>query len=97
MQDKNILVVAKLVAQPGKAEELKRVLSACVAPSRAEDGNLHYDLYRSVEDGNVFLFHERWKNAAAVETHNAQPHFKKLIADSEHLLKQPPEIQQIEA
>ncbi|CUU24128.1 Putative monooxygenase [Duffyella gerundensis] len=92
MSDKAIVIVAKFMAQPGKADELKKVLSAGVPGSRAEDGNVHYDLYRSVEDGNVFLFHERWKSQQAVDAHGEQPHFKTLMERSAHLIQQPPEI-----
>lgn len=92
MTDKNIPIVAKFTASPGKADELKKVLNNGVKPARAEAGCLHYDLYRSVEDGNVFLFHETWRNEQAVEIHGGQPHFKTMMADAEPLLAQPPEI-----
>ncbi|MFG6074797.1 putative quinol monooxygenase [Erwinia sp. OPT-41] len=92
MSDKNVRIVAKFTARAGKADELKKVLNAGVKPARAEEGCIHYDLYRSVEDGNVFLFHETWQDAQAVETHGNQPHFKTLMADAEPLVAQPPEV-----
>lgn len=92
MTEKNVCIVAKFVAIAGKADELKKVLNAGVKPARSEAGCLHYDLYRSVEDGNVFLFHETWKNAAAVDFHGNQPHFKTLMAEAGSLLAQPPEV-----
>lgn len=92
MTDKKVCIVAKFSARAGKAEELKRVLNAGVKPARAEEGCVHYDLYRSVEDGNVFLFHETWKDAQAVDTHGKQAHFLTLMADAEPLLAQPPEV-----
>lgn len=95
MSDKNILIVAKFTAKPGKADELKKVLVQGVKPARAEAGCLHYDLYRSVEDGNVFLFHETWQNKEAVAQHGEQPHFKTLMADAQPLLSQPPVIQKV--
>lgn len=92
MTDKQVRIVAKFTARAGKADELKKVLNAGVKPARAEAGCLHYDLYRSVEDGNVFLFHESWKDAAAVDSHGGEPHFKTLMKDAEPLLAQPPEV-----
>ncbi|MEI2264403.1 putative quinol monooxygenase [Erwinia sp. CGal63] len=92
MSDKHVRIVAKFTARAGKADELKKVLNAGVKPARAEEGCLHYDLYRSVEDGNVYLFHETWQDAQAVEIHGSQPHFKTLMADAEPLLAQPPEV-----
>lgn len=96
MTDKNILIVAKFTAKPGKADELKKVLNNGVKPARAEEGCLHYDLYRSVEDGNVFLFHETWKNEEAVTIHAGQTHFKTLMADASPLLSSQPEVIKIE-
>lgn len=95
MTDKNILIVAKFTARAGKADELKKVLNNGVKPARAEEGCLHYDLYRSVEDGNVFLFHETWRDDEAIEIHDNQPHFKTLMADAEPLLAQPPEVHKV--
>ncbi|WP_034914995.1 MULTISPECIES: putative quinol monooxygenase [Erwinia] len=95
MSNKSVLIVAKFTAKPGKADELKKVLNHAVKPSRAEAGCLHYDLYRSVEDGNVFLFHEGWENGAAVENHEQQPHFKTLIEQAEPLLSAPPDVNKI--
>lgn len=92
MTDKNVRIVAKFIATAGKADDLKKVLSAGVKPSRAEEGCFHYDLYRNIEDGNVFLFHETWKDDAAVEIHRSQPHFKILITEAQPLLAQPPEV-----
>ncbi|KAB8313656.1 antibiotic biosynthesis monooxygenase [Erwinia endophytica] len=88
----NVYIVAKFIAKAGKADELEKVLHDGVKPARAEAGCLHYDLYRNVEDGNVFLFHETWKDAAAVDFHNDQAHFKTMIAAAEPLLVQPPEL-----
>lgn len=88
----SVMIVAKFVASPGKADELKKVLSACIAPSRAEAGCLHYDLYRSTEDGNVFLFHETWQSAEAIAEHEQQEHFKKLVAGCDGLLQRKPEV-----
>lgn len=89
---KNLLVIAKLVAKPGEAENLQRVLTACVAPSRAEAGNIHYDLYRSTEDQNTFLFHETWQDVAAIELHEKTAHFLQLTAEAASLLAKAPEV-----
>ncbi len=95
MTDKTILTIATFTAKPGKSEELYQVLQRCIAPTRAEDGNVHYDLYRSVEDQHQFLFHETWKNAAAIAFHSKQPHFLALLAGVENLLTEAPSITQI--
>ncbi|SFM96423.1 Quinol monooxygenase YgiN [Izhakiella capsodis] len=92
MSEKPLMVVAKFIAKPGKADELQTVLIRCIEPSRDESGCLHYDLYRSLEDQNTFLFHESWRNQASIDRHGEQPHFKALLADVAPLLQQMPEI-----
>ncbi len=60
----------------GKEEELKRQLLALAAPTRAEPGNITYDLYQSPTMKNHFMRFEVWRNADALEIHKATPHIK---------------------
>ena len=50
-------------------EELKGELLSTTVPTRAEPGNLKYDLYQSLSDKGSFLRLEVWRNAAALEQH----------------------------
>jgi len=95
MSEKSVLIIATFSAKPGKGDALFDVLNPCVAPSRLEAGNVHYDLYRSVENPDAFLFHETWKSHAAIEEHEKQPHFLKLVAGVESLIAAPPVITKI--
>lgn len=58
---------------PGQGEMLERHLLSLTAPTRAEDGAIRYDLYRSVERPDDFLRHEVWRDRAALEAHKATP------------------------
>ncbi len=60
----------------GKEEELKSELLALSAPTRAEPGNIRYDLYQSPVKKNEFMRFEVWRNPAALETHKQTPHLK---------------------
>jgi quinol monooxygenase YgiN len=60
----------------GKEEELKRELLALSAPTRAEPGNITYDLYQSTEKKNEFMRFEVWRNPEALEDHKGTPHIK---------------------
>jgi len=60
----------------GSAEELKSELLSTTAPTRAEPGNLRYDLYQSRENENNFLRIEMWRDLAALEAHKQTPHLK---------------------
>lgn len=95
MTEKSVLIIATFTAKPGKGDALYDVLSRCIAPSRLEAGNIHYDLYRSAENPDAFLFHEGWKSLAAIDEHEQQPHFQALLAGVESLLAAPPAITKI--
>lgn len=76
--DKNALLTAVtfITGKQGKDEELKRELLALTAPTRAEPGNLRYDLYQSPAQKNQFMRLEVWRDAQALEDHKATPHLK---------------------
>ena len=46
--------------------------------SRAEEGNIKYDYYRSVENADELFLVEKWKDADALAIHYCQPHFLRL-------------------
>jgi len=61
---------------PGKEDETKRELLALAPPTRAESGNIQYDLYQSPAKKNEFMRLEVWRNPQALEDHKATPHIK---------------------
>lgn len=65
-------------ARPGQEDALGAALNAMVAPSRADDGCLFYDLYRSIGNPTEFLFQEGWESQAHHDAHDRTPHVVKL-------------------
>jgi quinol monooxygenase YgiN len=53
--------IAHFRAKPGSEQALEDTLIACVAPTRAEEGNVNYDLHRGQNDPTVFVIYEGWK------------------------------------
>ncbi|MFP1822521.1 putative quinol monooxygenase [Lonsdalea quercina] len=78
-----IRVVACLQAKPEYLKEITDAVTKAVEPSRNEAGNLQYDLHAEIDKPGAFVFIERWKNKAALETHEKTAHFQKLVADME--------------
>ena len=75
--DPNLLATTTFIkGKPGKEEELKLELLALSAPTRAEPGNILYDLFQSPNKKNEFLRLELWKSAQALEEHKATPHIR---------------------
>jgi quinol monooxygenase YgiN/quercetin dioxygenase-like cupin family protein len=75
--DPNLLsTVTFITGKEGKEKELKRELLALAAPTRAEAGNIRYDLYQSPNKKNRFMRFEVWRSAQALEEHKTTPHIK---------------------
>lgn len=75
-----VKIVAILTARPGKADDLQALLSGMLAPSRAEPGNLRYDLWRDQADPARFVLDELYTDNAAIAAHRATPHFQDYLA-----------------
>lgn len=73
---KLLTAVTFIKGKSGKEEELKRELLSLAAPTRAEAGNVQYDLYQSPSKKNEFMRLEVWRSAQALEDHKATPHIK---------------------
>jgi len=75
-----VKVVALLTAHTGAADRLRALLDGMLAPSRAEPGNLRYDLWQDESAPNRFFLDELYVDAAAVTAHRATPHFQAYLA-----------------
>jgi quinol monooxygenase YgiN len=71
-----VKIMAILAARPGKTDELKALVLGMVAPSRAEPGNLRWDVWQDQADTGRFVLDELYKDNAAVAAHRETPHFK---------------------
>lgn len=77
----NVKTVAVLTARPGKAEALRALLGGLIEPSRAEPGNLRYDLWSDPAAPGRFVLDELYIDYVAVESHRATPHFQHYLAN----------------
>jgi beta-alanine degradation protein BauB len=75
-EDSFLTAVTFIRGVEGKEEELKRELLELTAPTRAEPGNIAYDLYQSPDKKNEFMRFEVWRSPQALEEHKATPHLK---------------------
>jgi quinol monooxygenase YgiN len=76
----HIKIVAILTARPGKADALRTLLDTMLAPSRAEPGNLRYDLWTDQAEPDRFVLDELYANSDAVAEHRASAHFQTYLA-----------------
>lgn len=72
--------VAIFYAHTGQADLLRHLLHGMITPSRAEPGNLRYDLWIDPADPQRFVLDELYIDDAAVETHRSTAHFRDYAA-----------------
>ena len=92
MNDERIVLIARVKVNKDKIEPLKSAALKIVADSRAEDGNINYDVHQSIEDETIFFWHETWKNKAAIDEHFETPFFKKFFEAVSEMVAEPPQI-----
>ncbi|MBP2278374.1 putative quinol monooxygenase [Sphingomonas sp. PL20] len=74
----NVKIVAVLTARADTVDRLRALLDAMLKPSRAEPGNLRYDLWQDQSDPNRFVLDELY--ADAVAAHRETPHFQNYLS-----------------
>ncbi len=92
MSSKNVTLIAKIVAKPGKQAELREVLLSIIAPTRAEEGCISYHLHQDCDDDKVFMFYECWASKEILDQHLQTPHLQGLVAKGDELFGAPLEI-----
>jgi quinol monooxygenase YgiN/quercetin dioxygenase-like cupin family protein len=71
-----LTAVTFIRGKPGAEDEVKRELLSLTPPTRAEAGNLRYDLYQSVDQPGQFMRLEVWRSAEALELHKGSPYLR---------------------
>ena len=74
------VVIAQYRVRAGEEEKVEAALRQMVEPTRAEPGNLDYQVFRHHEDPALFVLFERYADEAAFEAHKASGHFATWLA-----------------
>lgn len=74
-----IRIIAAFSVRPESIEEFIATAGTLVAASRAEPGNISYELLHSRQDAGALVLLEAWADDAGVEAHNASHHFTTLV------------------
>jgi quinol monooxygenase YgiN len=75
-----VKIVAILTAKAGREGELETLLRGMTSPSRAESGNLRYDLWQDVDSPGRFVLDELYKDKNAVASHRVTLHFQNYLS-----------------
>ncbi|TPN12830.1 antibiotic biosynthesis monooxygenase [Mesorhizobium sp. B2-1-3] len=87
-------VIGTVVAKPETRDELQRILSGLVEPTRAEEGCINYDFHVDPADPCVFMFYENWRSKDDLDRHLSMPHLMPLFGKLDALVARPVDVRQ---
>ncbi|MDO4908866.1 MAG: putative quinol monooxygenase [Corynebacterium sp.] len=86
-----ILINVKYKVKPEYVENFRELVDEFTQATRAEEGNIFFDWYRSTDEPDVYILTEAFKDDAA-EAHVSSAHFKKACTDMVKLLVETPVV-----
>lgn len=93
---KPLTVIARIIAKPGKEQDLKEALEILVEPTLKEEGCINYDLHEGVDDKRLFVFYEKWANKELHAAHSESPHLNDFKTKMDDLLAEPLQVDLVE-
>jgi quinol monooxygenase YgiN len=75
--------------KPDRADEVRRILTSLVEPTRQEEGNLEYHLHEHA-DGRFFLY-EVWRSQADLDQHNQYTPLREFLDNMMEYLEEAPD------
>ena len=69
-------VVFRLTAKPGQEDVIRRTMEHILPLTRAEAGNMTFDLHRDADDPRTFFLYERWRSVDDLADHLRQPYIQ---------------------
>ena len=87
-----ILIVVKQPVRAKYADDFPNLMAEFTKATRAEEGCISYDWYRSAEDPNLYVLVELYKDEAAGKAHVESDHFKASCEVMPRWLSAAPEI-----
>jgi len=78
--DTRAKTIAFLVAKPGQEAALEDLLRHLARASRAEPGNLGYEIWRDRDEPRRFVLDELYTGDEAVVAHRATAHFQDYLS-----------------
>jgi quinol monooxygenase YgiN len=87
-----ILVVVKIRVRAEMIGEWRSLMEEFMDATRAEPGNIGFDLSRGVEDPSVYVLIEAFRDGPAGAAHVGSEHFKAAMERLPRLIAEVPEI-----
>lgn len=84
-----IEILAAFSARPGQENALRVATLDIIAPTRAEDGCIAFDVMEDAERPGTFFIRETWRSEADLAAHFEMPYLKDLVELHEVMLAAP--------
>lgn len=86
-----IVVRFKVTCQPGTAEQARAAFSQCIAPSRAVEGVISFDIGSDISDSDSFIATEVFTDREALDRQESLEVVQQTIGLLGGILAAPPE------
>jgi quinol monooxygenase YgiN len=90
-------VIIQLQATPEHTDALGALLSSGIEPTRQEQGNRRYELFRDLDDPTKFVVIEEWDAEAQWHAHLQAPHITDVLSKAGPLMAAPFTAQRLES
>jgi quinol monooxygenase YgiN len=92
MWHETLRVVARFTARSDTVDELRRLLTGLVQPTRSEPGCISYEMLESTEDPTKFSSLEEWRNEDALQLHFGTSYHQDAVGRFSKLLAEDPDL-----
>ncbi|PGM57403.1 putative quinol monooxygenase [Bacillus sp. AFS053548] len=92
-----IIIHAKMTIDSAKETKFLEEMTSLLELSRAEEGNISYDLTKQTDRENDYIMVETWQDLNAVAAHNTSAHFTAFSEKAKEYLTAPIQINLYEA
>ncbi|MEH7402806.1 putative quinol monooxygenase [Gottfriedia acidiceleris] len=92
-----IIIHAKMTIDSAKETKFLEEMTSLLELSRAEEGNISYDLTKQTDSENEYIMVEIWQDLNAVNAHNTSAHFTAFAEKASDYLSAPIQINLFEA
>jgi quinol monooxygenase YgiN len=76
---KPFAVVFRLTAKPGQEDVIQRTMERILPLTRAEAGNMTFDLHQDADDPRTFFLYERWRSVDDLANHLHAPYIQEAF------------------
>lgn len=74
-------IIARFEVPSINHERFKELFKMLISETRKEPGCLRYDLFQSLENPNLFIVDEEYKDKESIEFHRNTAHFQRIVPE----------------